>query len=95
MNFYILLFLSGFFASMTILTTIQIVNGIDEDQSYICKHKAHFDNGQNTDYTLVCTIMQDSELFTQKSSDKMYNQLENDLDTFEILETTTINGGSD
>lgn len=93
MNFYILLFLTAFFASMIVLTTMQIVNGIDEDQSWVCKHEMHFDGDEdNKDKTLVCTIMDDGDLFTYDQNEKLYYQLQNDIDTFEILETSPIEG---
>ena len=92
MNFYILLFLSGFFASMTILTTIQIVNGISEDQVVVCINGNVIDK----DAGLICREFMADYDHDRKISDIQQELYDNpDTDTFEVLTTTTINGGSD
>lgn len=44
---------------------------------------------ETKDKILICTEMQDSELFTSQASSKLYERFNNDLDTFAILALDT------
>ena len=92
-NFYILLFLTGFFASMTILTTIQIVNGqttdIYEDQGFYCKHEKHTPgHGMISEYEhkITCITVDDDDVFNKEKLKEMDKQFMHDLDTFDVSE---------
>lgn len=55
------------------------INGIAEDQSFICKPDFVNDNYSK----IVCIIVDDDDVFTTSALDKIWKQFNNDLDTFD------------
>ena len=77
---YVLLFASGFFATMLVLTTINIVYGqmnleipgMYEDQFLIC------------DFREKCVIIDIDDYMDKETSENIYRLFNEDLDTFPI-----------
>ena len=86
MNFYILLFLSGFFASMIVLTIFQIVNGqtvkdgIYEDQVIICVNGHVVEQSGN-----ICHLYDTDDLdWYQDSNDGSFFDLKDSFDMAQV-----------
>ena len=55
---------------------------IYEDQSFMCKHKKHVSSSSS--HEIVCIVVNDDDVLSQKGLDETMNQYKNDLDTFSI-----------
>ena len=53
-----------------------------EDQSFMCKHKKHVSSSSS--HEIVCIVVNDDDVLSQKGLDETMNQYKNDLDTFSI-----------
>ena len=57
-----------------------------EDQSFMCKHKKHL--SESSSHEIVCIVVNDDDVLSQKGLDETMNQFKNDLDTFSIEDIT-------